>query len=1222
MRNKIASFIWKIICLPKVLLMALVRRPRLLVALGIVALCALIWFSGEFLPGMKSPEIRLLLIAGILLAWVIFLIFDHYRAKKGAQLLEDEIQQQGAEQADLTDESQKEDIEAVRVRFEKAIATLKQSKLGKGHRGKAALYALPWYMIVGPPASGKSTALRESGLQFPYLGENQKGVQGVGGTRNCDWWFTTDAVLLDTAGRYMTEDEDREEWFAFLDLVKKARKKKPINGVMVAIGINELLEATDQLIEWHANTIRDRIDELMTHLGMSFPVYLLFTKCDLLEGFGQFFGELDKSEREQIWGCTLPKRTGTSPAPQEQFDQQYQQLIEGITARRLDIFSETRGEGKLSILGFPLQLESCRPVLKRFVEILFHQNPYQENPFYRGFYLTSGTQEGHPIDRIIESVRKTTGIQETSVAETPSLEPKSYFIKNLFTEIIFPDQNLATPSSRVYQQRGLLRVAVFGISILGVGLSLFAMGSSYLGNKMMVQSLKDDSVNLVNIKGNGDKNPLPGTPEFEENLVLLQEVQQHLGEIQKYREQGVPWHLTGFYRAHELYDPLKTLYHNELSQFVLQPTQQGMEARLSRFLSIGQGQDREEAQDNYYDMFKAYLMLSDPEHLNSDFLSAELQDLWKDGHPRPFGQSTQTIAPELQESLNRNLHFFSKYLVQDHGIRRDESLVTQFRTYLQQKPLKERLYSQTIQRASKGWEPYTLQTALEGYQQPHLISDYAIPGIYTKEGWTKAFEQTLEEVLEEYSKEYWVSGEREPVNQSMQHAVTTQYFGDYSQEWFKFLSSIHIRPNRAQSDVQSLYQALTAPPSPITLVMEGVKKNTTFDQGGLAKVGEEASGFIDKMKKKFFSDDNTDLPNFSRSRENPVARDFKALHRFLATPEHPEGAQSGLDQYLGELNRVQAIMVGMSSLEGTMEDPVQMGQRMVQGEANELSKALNTVDQLSATWDLQTQQSLKPFLSEPLFLAMQSVLDQALVVLDREWATEVFEPCQQSIAPYYPFQASNQEAAIGDVSSFFSPGQGKLWSFVNQKLRPFIKEGEEEWTLKSWRGLSLPLPAKTLEALRYAKFFSTSLFPNGKDTPQVPFELYPYPDQGPSAGLVSHIKIKVGTQEFIYDMTPPGWHQLEWPGPSGATGTFLEANINQVWDSREEQGWWGLFRLLESAQITQLSESMYQVNFAWDTKDSRPLRIRYDLRAQKTQNPFQPNFFSKFSCLAHLAEAT
>ena len=66
-------------------------------------------------------------------------------------------------------------------------------------------------MIIGAPGSGKTTALVNSGLHFPLeqrLGKDA--VRGVGGTRNCDWWFTDEAVLLDTAGRYTTQDSRRD----------------------------------------------------------------------------------------------------------------------------------------------------------------------------------------------------------------------------------------------------------------------------------------------------------------------------------------------------------------------------------------------------------------------------------------------------------------------------------------------------------------------------------------------------------------------------------------------------------------------------------------------------------------------------------------------------------------------------------------------------------------------------------------------------------------------------------------------------------------------------------------------------------------------------------------------------------------------------------------------------------------------------------------------------
>ena len=123
-----------------------------------------------------------------------------------------------------------------------ALATLRRAK-GKGGD---VLYDLPWYVIIGPPGAGKTTALINSGLKFPLArGGTPEAVAGVGGTRYCDWWFTEEAVLIDTAGRYTTQDSDpkgdRKSWLSFLDLLKKNRPKQPINGVLVAISVEDLL---------------------------------------------------------------------------------------------------------------------------------------------------------------------------------------------------------------------------------------------------------------------------------------------------------------------------------------------------------------------------------------------------------------------------------------------------------------------------------------------------------------------------------------------------------------------------------------------------------------------------------------------------------------------------------------------------------------------------------------------------------------------------------------------------------------------------------------------------------------------------------------------------------------------------------------------------------------------------------------------------------------------
>jgi type VI secretion system protein ImpL len=139
----------------------------------------------------------------------------------------------------LTETQSEEEVTILRERFEDALKLLTETRFGRAEGGGFML-DLPWYIIIGPPGSGKTTILRNSGLDFP-LAERVGGdvLQGVGGTRNCDWWFTDEAVLLDTAGRYTTQDSnaaiDRAAWRGFLNLLKEFRRRRPINGVLLAI---------------------------------------------------------------------------------------------------------------------------------------------------------------------------------------------------------------------------------------------------------------------------------------------------------------------------------------------------------------------------------------------------------------------------------------------------------------------------------------------------------------------------------------------------------------------------------------------------------------------------------------------------------------------------------------------------------------------------------------------------------------------------------------------------------------------------------------------------------------------------------------------------------------------------------------------------------------------------------------------------------------------------
>lgn len=185
--------------------------------------------------------------------------------------------------------------------------------------GKRFLYELPWFMVVGSPGDGKTTALLNTGLQFP-LAEQMEQTSRIltvpgGGTLHCDWWFTNEAVLIDTAGRYARHDDGGEasaaqrnagEWQGFLGLLRKHRPGAPLNGVILTLNVADLTAQSPAERLAACAALRARLAELRETLGIRFPVYLVVTKMDLLPGFSEYFRTLTSHLRAQIWGFTLP----------------------------------------------------------------------------------------------------------------------------------------------------------------------------------------------------------------------------------------------------------------------------------------------------------------------------------------------------------------------------------------------------------------------------------------------------------------------------------------------------------------------------------------------------------------------------------------------------------------------------------------------------------------------------------------------------------------------------------------------------------------------------------------------------------------------------------------------------------------------------------------------------------------------------------------------------
>ncbi len=284
----------------------------------------------------------------------------------------------------------------LRRRFKEAVSTLKKSHLkGKGN----PLYVLPWYLMVGRSGAGKSTAIKSARLPSPFGDINR--ISGIEGTRNCDWWFFDDSVVIDIAGRYSVhrnENLDKHEWLTFLEHLVKYRKKEPLNGVIVTVEADHLLQGDLEKIEEEGRSIRKRIDEVMNVMGAKFPIYLLVTKCDLVYGMNRYCHLLSEDAAKQAMGWM--NHDGETDITVI-VDNTITNLVNKLKDIRLILVNKEEVGRKHyldpEVLLFPDEMTRLGKGLQVFCNGAFKDNPFQELSPLRGIYFCSGEQTGVPV---------------------------------------------------------------------------------------------------------------------------------------------------------------------------------------------------------------------------------------------------------------------------------------------------------------------------------------------------------------------------------------------------------------------------------------------------------------------------------------------------------------------------------------------------------------------------------------------------------------------------------------------------------------------------------------------------------------------------------------------------------------------------------------------------------------------------------------------------------
>jgi type VI secretion system protein ImpL len=522
----------------------------------------------------ETPAGRATLIAIAAAAWIGWELWRARRARlQNEQLLAVLAGGSDAESQDSATRAAHE-IEVLRARFEEAAAILRNTRF-KGQDGESRyVHELPWYVFIGAPGSGKTTALINAGLNFPLKAVGgDPAFAGVGGTRNCDWWFTDEAVLLDTAGRYTTQESDLEAdaaaWQGFLGLIKRFRPRRPLNGALVTLSMSDLMLWSEDERKRYAWHVRARVAELYERLGVRFPVYLLVTKTDLLAGFMEFFGELDADARKRVWGVSFdaPGSGFVAGTPGQRFADEFGELERRLYAEMFARLQDERDlQRRAAAYRFPQEFHGVGPLVEQFLDAAFIGVQGAPEPLLRGVYFTSGTQEGNPIDRVLGTLARSFKLERAgrpAIAGEPAVAAgsgKSFFLTRLVREVIFPESGLASSDENLERRDRRARMLAFAaIAAASVGLAVLWI-AGYASNRTFVASAQ---AKAVAAKGELDKLGSPSAGD-EAQLVRALNALRDLPGGYRERERGAGTLGLGLSQVEKLGSQALRAYRNAL----------------------------------------------------------------------------------------------------------------------------------------------------------------------------------------------------------------------------------------------------------------------------------------------------------------------------------------------------------------------------------------------------------------------------------------------------------------------------------------------------------------------------------------------------------------------------------------------------------------------------------------------------------------------------------
>lgn len=1063
--------------------------------------------------------------------------------------------------------------------LQEAEDRLRASSIGKGAR----FASLPLVYVLGPRGSTKTTTLVQSGLDPEVLaGQIYHDGNTIAPTRFANAWFARQWVFVEPGAAV-----DDAQWSK---LIRRTRPGAAAGGkgtqsaraALVCFDCEEFLKpGAPEATAAAARQLRERLVEISKTLGISLPVYVLFTRSDRIAYFHDYFHTLTNEESVQPLGATLSARALKAAYDEEQsarlngaIDRLYFSLAE---YRTVFLGRENEIDRLPGAYEFPREFRKFRNLLTQFLLDLCRPSQLTATPFLRGFYFSGVrpvlVRDVAPAAGQLLPLEGYTGASgvfrmanpTTSVAAEGSAVrriPQWVFLRQLFAQVILGDQ-AAIGASAISAKPSLWKRALLGAAVVLCLILSVAWIVSFAQNRALETSARDAAA-AIRLETSGGT---PGAIPSSDDLTRLDTLRQSLETIGKYNREGAPLsYRWGLYIGDELYPKLRRLYFRKFFSLLFGSTQAGL---LSNLQSLPASPAPADPYQYPYDSLKSYLITTSHHDKSTKlYLAPVLYSRWE------AGKSVDGARAGL---VRKQFEFYSDELKYDnpYSSEADSASIQKARRYLAQFAGTERVYRFMLAEAGKSAPAFNFNQRFPGSAQT-VVNNRDIAGAFTKAGFP-VMQDAIKHADRYFAGEQWVLGDQSANigdRTKLEQDLRNLYFSDYTEQWRDYLKKSVVVGYSSISDATKKLAATASPQSPLLAMFCMASQSVGVDP--------------------------------------EIAKSFKPL---LAVVPATCG-----DQYVGPSNQeymksLLALQVSLGQISASNPDP---------NDPNVL-QAANTATSAKVI----TGQMAQGFGVDPLAATVQKLIEDPIAHVEplvkglgaaalnkggKNLCAEL-----RALMAKYPFNPqSATEATIADVNAMFKPGEGSLWRFYDQNLQRLMPKQGAAYVAAPGGNPTL-LPGFVAFFNRMAAL-SSALY-NGSADPRFTYSLRPIPSEG-----IQSATLNIDGQSITYSGGNAAAKQFTWPAAQpGVRATAKFGGSTEItWATYP--GLWGVFRFFARAekpvgggQSSSLEWVIRIGDQAAQLPNGKPLTVRFDLDMGASPPVFQRGYFSSLGCVADVA---